>query len=140
MLSSFHILLKRFLSGFSLLGSSPLPHSHISISLLVLKFVLEIDVRTHHPSIFPILCSVVYFLFHFYELYDLRFYWCDFYLYFHWLMIRHKGLQLSYFEGSYYVMSISRFGYEAIDLIASLQAWIPPRPSLLLKKERFHPT
>ena len=51
MLSSFHILLKQFLSGLALLGSSPLPHSHISILLLVLKFFLEIDLLNHHPSI-----------------------------------------------------------------------------------------
>ena len=61
-LPCFHILLKRFLSGFFLLGSSPLSHSHISISLLVLKFFLEIDLRTHHLSIVAILCSAVHFI------------------------------------------------------------------------------
>ena len=42
----FYILLEQFLSGFSLLGSGPLSHSHKSISLLVLKLFVEIDVRS----------------------------------------------------------------------------------------------
>ena len=135
-MSSFsHILLKRFHSGFSLLGFSPFLHSQINISLLVLMFFSKLICALIIHQSFPFYVRLPTFLFHFYELYDFRFYWCDFKPYFHWLMVRQKGLQLSHFEGSYHVMSISRFCYEAIDFVPSLQARIPPRPSFLLEKE-----
>ena len=73
-LSSFHILLKQFLSGFSLLGSSPLPNSHISIFLFVLKFFSKLICTLIIHQSLPFYALLFIFLFHFYELYDFRFY------------------------------------------------------------------